>query len=682
MFISTLFVAAIIYLFTTWAIDQQSTINYMKSEQEGIRQIEEIWPLAIQLQQHRALVSDYENGDGSLLGEIEAKQVEVQQVIADMEETFNQQLFPQTYKQFQNVIMQWEKLKVTYNQYTESESYEQHSALVREVLQMIELASDESLLTLDVEMDTHDMMNLLVHDLPMLIETTGVLRGQGNTALMTNTLTEEARLKIYLKKSLSRDTAAAISSTMEKLQSDYPGKYTSLLNQLKHVNTMSEQFLTVLEQEIVHSSAYTIEIDEYFDQATAVITAMNDVYVALGHEMIDQLEMRITTAEQSRNVTLIVMIVIFVVIMLIYISFYRNVMETVKLLKARADEMANGDFSHRIQLNTKDELKEVGEAFNSMRMSIGKVLQNNQAIANSTLGASTQLAAIAQESSLAMKQVAQSVQQVSDGTMRQTRTTSEAADAMNEMAIGVNRIAEAASEVAFVAVRANEHAKLGDQQLNDTVKQIDSIKSSQEYSARVVERLEDHSKKISQIIDAIMDIASQTKLLALNANIEAARAGDYGRGFTVVAQEVGKLAEETTASGKTISQLLGEISSLVTDNVSAMKSMQQETDSGLESIHRSKATIDRILEDILIVNEQIQDVSTTSQQISAEMQEVTASIAEVAGISEQNANEAELMAAATQEQLASMEQIEYSAKELKQISAQLQQDLNRFVISE
>jgi len=366
--------------------------------------------------------------------------------------------------------------------------------------------------------------------------------------------------------------------------------------------------------------------------------------------------------------------------MLIYISFYRNVIETVRNLKSRAEAMAEGDFSQDIVLNTKDELREVGVAFNNMQQAMNIVLENNQSIAKTTLYSSSQLAAIAQESSIAMKQVAESVQQVSDGTVRQTRTTSETAKAMNEMAIGVSRIAEAASEVAFVAVRASENALLGDQQLTETVKQMDSIKKSQDLSAGVVRRLEEHSAQISKIIDAIMDIASQTKLLALNANIEAARAGEYGRGFTVVAQEVGKLAEETTTSGKSISQLLGEIRGLVNENVEAMKSMQLETNSGLESIHRSKDTIDLILEDIKIVSGQIQDVSATSEEMSAEMQEVTSSIAEVAHISELNSNEAETMAAATEEQLASMEQIEHSAKELKQMSAQLQEDLSKFIL--
>jgi len=680
IFISILFLTPIVYLFTNWAVDQQEKIKHLNGEQGGVEQIEEVWPLGIQIQQHRGLVSDYLNGNTELLTNIKAKQAEIDDLTDSIDQHFNKKLYPQSYKQYQSILNQWNKLESTFDQYPEAESYNIHSNLVKEVLKVIKLLSDESYLTLDTEIDTYYMMRLLVNDLPVLIETTGVIRGQGNAALITKQLSDEAHLQLQLKKATSKDASLELVNIIHRLDASHPGKYKELLDQLADVHTLSDNYITLLDKEILQAASFTISNEDYYNQGAAVIEKMSKTYVLLGHNMTDQLQARIDSSILNRNITLSIMIIIFIVIMMIYLSFYRNVIETVKNLKERAEAMAKGDFSQDIVLNTKDELREVGEAFNSMQHAMSIVLENNQYIAKTTLGSSTQLAAIAQESSVAMKQVAESVQQVSDGTVRQTRTTSETATAMNEMAIGVNRIAEAASEVAFVAIRASENALLGDQQLTETVKQMDSIMKSQDLSAGVVRRLEEHSAQISKIIDAIMDIASQTKLLALNANIEAARAGEYGRGFTVVAQEVGKLAEETTTSGKSISQLLGEIRGLVNENVEAMKSMQIETNSGLESVHRSKNTIDRILEDIRIVSGQIQDVSATSEEMSAEMQEVTSSIAEVAHISELNSNEAETMAAAAQEQLASMEQIEYSAKELKQVSAQLQDDLSKFIL--
>src|SRR5690606_5087583 len=170
-------------------------------------------------------------------------------------------------------------------------------------------------------------------------------------------------------------------------------------------------------------------------------------------------------------------------------------------------------------------------------------------------------------------------------------------------------VAEAASEVAMIAVNANEHAERGNQQLTETVNQMASIKKTQETSSRIVAKLDEHSAHIGEIIGAIMDVASQTKLLALNANIEAARAGEHGRGFGVVAREVGKLAEETSKSGETISNLLNDMRAIVEETVSAMDSMQLETNAGMVSIERSQSSIHQILNEVRLVTEQIQEVS-------------------------------------------------------------------------
>src|SRR5690606_5393681 len=232
------------------------------------------------------------------------------------------------------------------------------------------------------------------------------------------------------------------------------------------------------------------------------------------------------------------------------------------------------------------------------------------------------------------------------------------------------------------AIRTSEQAILGDEQLTNSVEQIDSIRKTQQQSAEIVKRLEGQSVQISKIINVIMEVAAQTKLLALNANIEAARAGEHGRGFAVVAKEVGALAEQTTNSGMEISELLENILKIVHENVEAMDVMQLETHRGIQSIYQSKATIDRIINDVKLVSEQIQEVSATSEEMSAEMEEITASISEIASASDRSANEAETMAAAAQQQLASAEQIQAAAQSMKDMSTQLQSDLSKFILEQ
>lgn len=149
-----------------------------------------------------------------------------------------------------------------------------------------------------------------------------------------------------------------------------------------------------------------------------------------------------------------------------------------------------------------------------------------------------------------------------------------------------------------------------------------------------------------------------------------------------MAQEVKKLAEETTKSGQSISQLLGDIRSLIEEAVSAMDSMQAETNRGMELIGESRTALDRIVGDIRRVSGQIQEVSATSEEMSAEMEEVSAAIANIADVSRKMSNETQTIAQAAEEQLASMEQLRQSADELEKMSRQLKEDLSRFVLRE
>ncbi|MGZ0052398.1 methyl-accepting chemotaxis protein [Brevibacillus gelatini] len=524
------------------------------------------------------------------------------------------------------------------------------------------------------------MMKLIVQELPDLIEGSAVIRGRGNGVLASKTLTNDIKLQLLLESTKSKEALANLNKSLTKIADLNSSAYGELLKKGEQASQDIQHFLGLLDQEILNKQEISMEPDAFFTEGTTAIESAAEVFQLATVQLDQVLQARLNDAIATRNITLGITAAVLILVAIFYVAFYRNVMETVNVLKERAEAMAKGDFSQDIVLHTKDELQLVGIAFNEMQKSMNRVLSNNQKIAATTFQASRQLSDIAHESTMTMQQVAASVQGVSEGTNSQKRATSETATTMNEMSVGVLRIAEAASEVANLALRANEHAEHGNQQLVETVNQMASIKKTQVESSQIVAKLDEHSVNIGRIIDAIMEVANQTKLLALNANIEAARAGEHCRGFAVVAQEVGKLAEETSKSGESISELLNVIRSLIGETVSAMDSMQTETNLGMESIERSKVAINRILHDIKLVSEQIQEVSATSEEMSAEMEEITASIEEVSNISHNTSDEAETMAAAAEEQLASMEQIQSSANELKNMSQELSDDLSKFIL--
>ncbi|MDR0269331.1 methyl-accepting chemotaxis protein [Paenibacillus sp.] len=680
MLISVLFIIPIIVLLYAWNATQQIQIKFIKGEQAGVEQISEIMPFMLQVQQQRGLINGYLNGNKEAKSAIEAKLQEISQYIEHIEAKFRKKNLPQSYEKWVSINKEWIELRDSYESLKASDSFIRHSKLVEQIEELIVSSADESELSLDNEINSNYMMRLVVQELPALIENSAFIRGCGNGVLASRTLTDELKIQLLLKESESKTAFVNLNKSLSKIAESHSNTNVNLVEKGGQAAQNIQNYLVLLDQEIINKQEMNMNPDTFFAQGTVAITTADEVFKLAITELDHIFQKRIDDYTTERNVALLIMVVVFILVFIFYVAFYRSVMDTVSILKRRAESMANGDFSQDIVLNTKDELQLVGAAFNEMQRSMNRVLSINQQISLTTFQSSQQLTGISDQSIQSMKRVADSVQKVSDGTTSQKRTTVEAASAMNEMAIGITRVAEAASEVASIAVRASENAVIGNQQLIETVDQMESIKKTQTDSAQIVTKLDEHSVRISQIIKSIMEIAKQTKLLALNVNIEAARAGEHGRGFSVVAQEIGKLAEETSSSGKSISDLLIDIRSLVGETVSAMHSIQIETNMGMESIERTKETIDCILSEVKLVSEQIQEVSATTEEMSSGMEEVAASIADVSEISHRTSNEAEIMATGTAEQLVSAEKIQISAQELRDMSQQLQNDLSKFVL--
>lgn len=377
--------------------------------------------------------------------------------------------------------------------------------------------------------------------------------------------------------------------------------------------------------------------------------------------------------------TTIFVLVAAIVICTIIVHFViKGMIRPIVRLKESAVTISKGDLTEKVQITSQDEIGQLGQAFNDMQESLRTLIKKVELNAEEVASSAEELTANANQTSSATEQVASAIQEVASSADMQTTNANKNADSLNELSTAIIHIAEISSTVTDLTQHATMQANEGGKAVQDTKEQMNSIHLSVSDSNAKIQTLYERSKQISSILDVITGIADQTNLLALNAAIEAARAGEHGKGFAVVADEVRKLAEQSQQSAKQIFDLIKGIQADTEQSVRIMAQVSTDVENGLHVSDEAIAKFNVIMTSMREITPKMEEVSSASEQMSASVQEVTAVTEDLAFSAKGNAATAEEVAASTEEQLASMEEINASAQSLSYMADELKALINQF----
>ncbi|CRM51187.1 Ribose and galactose chemoreceptor protein [Pseudomonas sp. 44 R 15] len=430
-----------------------------------------------------------------------------------------------------------------------------------------------------------------------------------------------------------------------KVEAEQPA-LDAIDNALKKIAALNgqlpDQFSTNLQQASTSLQAYRAAVSQYRDSQVASAAALKIMNVQ-GDILLDrsskltasQTVVRDSDAAQAKQLLLLSTLLALLFGLVAAWAITRQIIIPLNQTLKVAERVASGDLSHNLESARQDELGQLQRAMQSMTVGLRELIGGISDGVTQIASAAEQLSAV--------------TEQTSAGVNSQKVETDQVATAMNEMAATVQEVARNAEEASEAAVAADVQAREGDRVVGEAIAQIERLATEVGNSTIAMGDLKRESDKIGSVLDVIKSVAQQTNLLALNAAIEAARAGEAGRGFAVVADEVRSLAQRTQKSTEEIEELIVGLQNGTQQVATIMDNSRGLTDSSVELTRRAGSALESITRTVSTIQAMNSQIATAAEQQSAVAEEINRSVLNVRDVSEQTSSASEETAASSAE---------------------------------
>ncbi|KML09528.1 chemotaxis protein [Bacillus safensis] len=442
----------------------------------------------------------------------------------------------------------------------------------------------------------------------------------------------------------------------------------------KSGSQVNENLASIIFKNKEGSGSYTLKGT---DKKVAYVTNELTGWKIGGTMLVSEVE---EAAKPVFNTAIIVFSITLIVAGTLIFFIVRSISKRLSNLARFSKKVSEGDLRDKLQIQSDDEIGQVGKGFNTMIDSLRSLIGAVQTSVENVASSSEELTASAGQTSKATEHITLAIEQFSSGNESQNDKVELSSEELEEMNRGLQNMNESAESITASSIKSTDIAGEGGQLVEKTASQMNVIDQSVKKAENVISALESKSKDITQILGVINGIADQTNLLALNAAIEAARAGESGRGFSVVAEEVRKLAVQSANSAKEIENLIKEIVQDIDVSQEVFTAVNREVQSGLSFTEQTKVSFHNIFDMTKEISNQLQTMNQTVVQLSKGSAHVSEAVREIADVSRESSANIQDIAASAEEQLASMEEISSSSATLSSMAEELRDLISKFKV--